>query len=175
MKIKRLIYLLIPSKSRKKLKNIYYNRLLDLYSLKHKYFYGVSNFFEVIALETTTYCNLRCFFCPNSKYERGLEKNKKLMDEELFKKIINELSKIKYQGKVELYSYGEPLTDERLPKLVNYAKYKLPKADIEINSNGFLLTLELYHKLIKNGFAAVSREYDWETVAEKMKEIFEKV
>ncbi len=151
MKIKHLIYLLIPPKFRKKAKNIYYNGLLGLYSLKHKYLYGMSDFFSAIALETTTYCNLRCFFCPNSKHERGLEKNKKLMDEELFKKIINELSEMKYKGRVLLFFFGDPLTDKRLPKLINYAKHKLPKSNIEINSNGFLLTLELYHELVKNG------------------------
>lgn len=156
MKFKRSIYSLIPSRFKKRFKNIYYDLLLNLYSLKHKFFYGRFDFFEVISLETTTYCNLQCSFCPNSKYERGLKKNEKLMDEKLFKKIINELNKIGYRGKVELYSYGEPLTDKRLSKLVNYTKYKLPKAYIEINSNGFLLTLKVYHKLIKNGLNRIN-------------------
>jgi len=173
MKIKHAVYLIVPKQFRKKAKNFYYDILSKLYSIKHKYFYGISDFFEVIALETTTYCNLRCSFCPNSKYERGLEKNKKLMNEELFKKIINELNEIKYRGKVALYSYGEPLTDERLPVLVNYAKHKLPKATIEINSNGFLLTLEKYKELIKAGLDKITVTQYSKIMPPKTKEVLE--
>jgi len=31
--------------------------------------------FSVVEVETSTACNLRCNYCPNSVYERGLLKN----------------------------------------------------------------------------------------------------
>ncbi len=157
MKVKKVLYKFVPSPFKKSVKNFYYGRILfPFHSLKHKFLYGEWDFFDTIAIETTTYCNLRCKFCPNSKYERGLLENKKLMDADLFKKIIDDLSEIRFRGNVDLYYYGEPLTDERLPEFVEYARKKLPKANIEINSNGFLLTLEIYKVLVEKGLDKIN-------------------
>ena len=151
-KLKQQLFSLFPKKIRKRIKNFYYDKLIfPIYNLKYRLYYGVWGFFDSIAIETTTYCNLRCEFCPNSKYNRGLEKNKKLMNLNLFKKIINELSEIDYRGQILLHFYGEPLTDERLSDLVKYTKRKLPKAFIQINTNGSLLTISLYEELRKSG------------------------
>ncbi len=149
MLLKKKLYSLVPKKHRRKIKFIYYGKILHfLYNLKHQFYYNQKDFFDVIALETTTYCNLRCKFCPNSIYDRGILKNKKLMDIKIFKKIIDELSEINYRGRVLLFSYGEPLTDTRLPDLISYCKQKLSKAKVEINSNGILLTVQKYKTLI---------------------------
>ncbi len=150
--IRQKIYSSLPKSLQKKSKNFYYNKFIfPLYNLKYKLNYNKWDFFDSISLETTSYCNLRCKFCPNSKYGRGLLKNKKLMDEKLFKKIINELAEINYRGHVLFHFYGEPLTDKRLPSLVEYTKKKLPRAKLQINTNGFLLTISLYKKLVDNG------------------------
>jgi len=135
------------------LKRIYYNLLISpLWKIKNLIHYsGEYDLFNSIALETTTYCNLRCKFCPNSIYERGLLKNRKLMDIKLFKKIIKELSYLNYNGSILLHFYGEPLTDKRLPELVKYIKTKIPEAKIKINTNGFLLTPKLYKQLLNKG------------------------
>ncbi|MBU0894639.1 MAG: SPASM domain-containing protein [Nanoarchaeota archaeon] len=151
-KTKYFLFSFVPKRFRKILKNFYYDFIAyPLHALKNRYFYGVPDFFDGIALETTTYCNLRCEFCPNSKYPRGLKKNTKLMDLHLIKKIINELSEIRFRGRVFLHFYGEPLTDERLPEILSYIKKKLPKNPVQINTNGFLLTLDKYKQLIKLG------------------------
>jgi GTP 3',8-cyclase len=142
----------LPPKLQKKIKSLYYDFLVyPLYSLKYLLYYGRLDFFDAIALETTTYCNLRCPNCPNSKYERGILKNKKLMSPSLFKKIINELSSINYRGQILLHFYGEPLSDKRLPDFVAHIKKKLPKASVGINTNGFLFTVPLYLKLVNSG------------------------
>jgi radical SAM protein with 4Fe4S-binding SPASM domain len=139
--LKKLIYKLVPRNIRISAKRIYY---------------FLSGFFKedtfgIINIETTTYCNLRCKFCPNSKYERGLLKNKKLMEEGLFKKIINELSENNFSGTISLQLYGEPLSDERVPEFIKYIREKCPNSWITINSNGFFLTIELYEKLLESG------------------------
>jgi len=174
MKLKRRIFLTIPRSFQKEVKDFYYGKLIDgYYRFKHLLDYGKLDFFETIAIETTTYCNLRCSFCPNSKYERGLQKNEKKMDEKIFKKIINELSRFNFSGRVALYSYGEPCTDDRLPDLVRYAREKLPKANIEINSNGFLLTLNLYKKLVDSGISCIYVSQYGKSMPKTIKEIFE--
>ena len=150
--IKHKTYSILPKNFQKKAKAIYYDKIIyPIYFLKCKYRYGQGDFFDRISIETTTHCNLRCKFCPNSKHPRGLLDNKKLFDLSLFKKVINELAEINYVGEVSLNFYGEPLTDERLPEMVAYIKKIIPKCSATINTNGFLLTIELYKKLLDVG------------------------
>jgi 8-amino-3,8-dideoxy-alpha-D-manno-octulosonate transaminase len=83
------------------------------------------------------------------------------------------LSRFNFSGRVALYSYGEPCTDDRLPDLVRYAREKLPKANIEINSNGFLLTLNLYKKLVDSGISCIYVSQYGKSMPKTIKEIFE--
>ena len=152
LKFKQKIYKLIPKRFRRGVKNIYYDKTIyPIYGLKYLIRYGRYDFFNSIAIETTTYCNLRCKFCPNSIYDRGAIERKKLMKLTLFKKIVNELGDIKYNGWILMHFYGEPLTDKRITMLVKYIKINCPNAKVQINSNGFLLTINLYKELLEAG------------------------
>ena len=165
---------MLPKPLQKKTKDFYYGKLVDgLYRMKYLYHYGLGDFFDNVAIETTTYCNLRCSFCPNSKYERGLQKNEKLMEEKLFNKIINELAQVDYRGVISLYSYGEPCTDKRIARLVKYAKDKLPKSSVEINSNGFLLTVDIYKDLVKAGIDAINVSQYADKMPPNVKKVYE--
>lgn len=88
--------------------------------------------FSSIGIETSSLCNRRCFFCPNSEFARPDE----LMSEEMFKKIIDELSSLKYKGRVEFYIYNEPMRDKRLLEFIEYTRSKLKSACLMINTNG---------------------------------------
>ncbi|MFH1358682.1 MAG: radical SAM/SPASM domain-containing protein [archaeon] len=172
--IKSKIYSMLPKNMQKKTKSFYYDSILyPINKLKNKIKYGESDFFDTICIETTTHCNLRCDFCPNKIYERGTLKNKKLMDEELFKKIINQLAEVKFKGTIMPHFYGEPLTDERLTDWVSYIKEKLPKSRIEINSNGILLTPEIYKQLINAGADSFTISQYTPEMTEGMKQVFE--
>ena len=106
---------------------------------------------HTIYIETLTACNLRCSYCPNSVYERGLIKNNQEMDPELFYKIIDELADLNWVGEIEPHSYGEPLLDERLPSFCSYIRQKIPLAKIGIYTNGELLNIDWYKKLVSAG------------------------
>jgi sulfatase maturation enzyme AslB (radical SAM superfamily) len=67
------------------------NKYQELNSLLR---YGTTDMFIDFDIETITTCNRRCSYCPNSIFERSLPKNEKLMDKELFEKIIDELAEI---------------------------------------------------------------------------------
>lgn len=103
--------------------------------------------FKNIQVQTISGCNLKCSFCPNSY----IQQEKKLMDKELFKKIINELSELNFKGRFSPYLMNEPLMDERLPDLINYSRTKLPYAKIRINSNGLLLSEDKLSQLFNEG------------------------
>jgi radical SAM protein with 4Fe4S-binding SPASM domain len=106
---------------------------------------------HTIYIETLTACNLRCSYCPNSVYERGLIKNNQEMETKLFYKIIDELADLNWVGEIQPHSYGEPLLDQRLPSFCSYIIQKLPLAKIAIFSNGELLNIDWYKKLVSVG------------------------
>ena len=103
--------------------------------------------FRNIQIQTIFGCNLKCSFCPNSYIEQKI----KLMDKELFKKIINELSELNFKGRLSPYLMNEPLMDERLIDLISYSRTKLPSAKIRINSNGLLLSEDKIFQLFNSG------------------------
>jgi len=113
--------------------------------------YGSSDFFSFVSIETTTYCNRRCWYCPNSIFERGLLENKKLLPATLFYKIVDELAELKFKGIFAPNLYGEPLLDERLIDFVAYARRKNPLIAIYIFTNGDYLTVDYYKNLVQAG------------------------
>ncbi|MGZ4944014.1 MAG: radical SAM/SPASM domain-containing protein [Halobacteriota archaeon] len=100
-----------------------------------------------VAIETTTHCNRRCSYCPNSVFERGLKENTQLIDPALFRKIIDDLAEMGFKGHLHPHLYGKPLTDPRLVSFMQYAHEKLPKAALRIFTNGDLLTPTLLDEL----------------------------
>ena len=106
---------------------------------------------HTIFIETLTACNLRCSYCPNSVFDRGLIKNNQEMDLALFYNIINELNELNWVGEIQPHSYGEPLLDNRIVELCTYIKQKLPSSKINIFSNGELFNIDIYKKLVRAG------------------------
>jgi len=103
--------------------------------------------FTRICIETRTDCNLKCSFCPQSTNPRP----NMVMSEELYKKIIDELSEINFTGRICPLSNNEPLLDDRIVDFVAHARKKCPLSLIEIITNGTLLTEELLLELFAAG------------------------
>jgi len=113
--------------------------------------YNSWDIFSMIYIETITACNRRCVYCPNSKFDRGLIKNTKNLETELFYKIIDQLAQLGWVGDVQPHYYGEPLLDDRLLAFTKYTKKRLPTSSISIFTNGDFLTINLYKNLIDAG------------------------
>lgn len=88
---------------------------------------------KVVSLETTTTCNQKCYFCPVSIAPR----EDYAMPDEMFERIVNELTTIPTLEAVFLQSYNEPTVDRRFVELcqVLFAK-GLPVAVLS-NGSGF--------------------------------------
>lgn len=99
----------------------------------------------LISIETINRCNSNCAFCPVNKTAdpRPFQK----MDEQLFKKIIQELADVNYNGYLNLYVNNEPLADKRIEEWYRFAKEQLPNAKTLMYTNGTLLNLERFKKL----------------------------
>lgn len=73
------------------------------------------------------------------------------MSFDTFKNAIDNLSSIKYSGRISPHFFGEPLLDDRLPELMSYAREKLPNAEIVIHTNGIRLSREKYDACMSAG------------------------
>lgn len=103
--------------------------------------------FSQIELETQNRCNGTCAFCGvnrNAPEQRPYAR----MTEEMYGSILAELSGLRYRGNFSLHSNNEPLLDKRLPDFAAEARQRLPQAKIKMFTNGTLLTLDLYRKLL---------------------------
>ena len=100
-----------------------------------------------VQIETLNRCNNNCSFCPVS-IGNDIRKYHK-MSEQLFCKIINDLSNINYRERISLFFNNEPFLDKRILKFLNIAKQKLPDAFHYIMTNGLVVTLSDYLEACK--------------------------
>lgn len=104
--------------------------------------------FTHVEIETFNRCNGECGFCPVNKHQDPRKPVK--MDEALFHAIIRELAALDYSGSVHLYSNNEPLLDPRIFDFAAAAKQALPKAHLHCFTNGLLLDLDKYKRLVEH-------------------------
>lgn len=117
--------------------------------------YGRRDMFTGVAIETTSICNRRCTYCPNSDDRLRSKRPQKHMDMHLYDKIIGDLAGMDFQGRVALQHYGEPLEDPYLDQRVRTTKEKLPSALITMYSNGDKLTPDRLEKLVEAGIGQI--------------------
>ena len=101
--------------------------------------------FTTCTVETYSRCNRKCVFCYNS--DAYPEREHGTMSEETYMKLIDDLARLHFRGRLSPHFYGEPLLDTRLPELISYAKKRCPNCYILVSTNGDFLTEELLKKL----------------------------
>lgn len=102
--------------------------------------------FRHVEIETVNRCNGACAFCPVSAGHDIRER--KEMSDELFYKIIEELSALNFDGRVALFSNNEPFLDPKIIDRQKYAYEHLPNAKLHLFTNGSLLTLKKFKEII---------------------------
>ena len=105
-----------------------------------------------VQIETTSYCNAKCVMCPHPIMPRRNQH----MGQELFEKIISELSEHRDKLKVlSLHFLGEPLMDPMLFERIRLVKDAGIK-EVQLNTNAQLLNEERAENLLKSGIDAVT-------------------
>jgi len=95
----------------------------------------VLNKIRLIEIELFSFCNRECSFCPNSFIDRHTDN--KLLDIDIFKKIINELVEFNYSNYISFSRYNEPLSHrDILEDRIKYIRKVLPEATLVLNTNG---------------------------------------
>lgn len=97
----------------------------------------------VIFVDPSDLCNFRCKFCPTGDIElmKKVGRPLKIMDFELYKKIIDDICEFEKPIKVlRLYKDGEPLLNPRFADMVKYAKDSGCCEKIDTTTNASWLT-----------------------------------
>ena len=102
--------------------------------------------FDRVEIETISRCNNTCAFCPVNRHVDP--RPGRVMTEHLFDRIIGMLSERRFGGGFALFSNNEPLLDSRIEDLAARARRALPDAYHYLYTNGILLTVERFQKLI---------------------------
>lgn len=104
---------------------------------------------EQIEIETHTYCNRVCWFCPNSKIDRRSTNHR--MNEALYLRILAELAEIDYDKIITYSRYNEPLADRGILNRIRQARIALPSATLLTHTNGDYLTADYLDELCDAG------------------------
>ncbi|RLA98495.1 MAG: radical SAM protein, partial [Deltaproteobacteria bacterium] len=118
-------------------------------------------------------CNFFCKYCMMSleKEKRGAISRKVVMDFDLYKKCIDDITTFPDKLKILRFAgIGEPLLHKKMADMVEYAASKDVADKIEIITNGSLLTPKLSDSLISAGLSRLIVSIQG-TTKEKYKEI----
>lgn len=99
-------------------------------------------------------CNFKCSYCIFSvdKSKRGFVSDKVIMDFDLYKKCIDEMTQFPNKIKVlRFVGIGEPLLHKNIVEMVKYAVLKKVANIVEILTNASLLTPKMSDALILAG------------------------
>lgn len=91
---------------------------------------------QSIQIGTIDYCNRKCPWCPESYLGKTPDR---VMDMDVYFKILDDLAEVNYKGKLHLYLMNEPLCDSRIKDLIAMARGEFSENLIFISTNGDLL------------------------------------
>lgn len=101
-------------------------------------------------------CNFKCSYCifQFDKSERGFISDKVVMDFDLYKKCIDEMTKFPNKIKVlRFVGIGEPLMHKKIVEMIEYAALKGVANKLEMLTNAALLTRDMSDSLIAVGLS----------------------
>jgi MoaA/NifB/PqqE/SkfB family radical SAM enzyme len=106
--------------------------------------------FSKVFIETVSYCNNDCIFCPASK-RGGAKSPQSFMPESLYVKIINEMASIFFAGSIAFHCNNEPRLDARLSSWIRTARGLLKSNFFYLYTNGILINMNLANELFDAG------------------------
>lgn len=108
---------------------------------------------QMVELEPHAFCNRTCSFCPNSTIDRLTVQTK--LDHALYESILLDLAAIRYDHVLRFARYSEPMADDHIYEMVAMARRHLPKANIDIVTNGDYLDAETLNRLREVGLSVL--------------------
>lgn len=102
-----------------------------------------------VSLETRSICNGRCAFCAASVQNRT--RADQVMPREVFDRLLAEVAAVNFTGRLAFFVNNEPLLDDDLESKIAAARDRLPRAFLQVSTNGILLTAQRAKSLLNAG------------------------
>lgn len=107
-----------------------------------------------IGIEVSSICNARCVYCAHSSKGHGLYEGN--MTWELFEHIISDIKEFPQKIKlIETFSFGEPLCNPNLAKMIKTIKNEDIAEKINFTTNGLLLTKSKIDEILAAGIDTI--------------------
>ena len=128
---------------------------------------------STIEISDSGTCNRACVFCPRSDPDWISKFDKKeFIKTELHEKICKELAEYNYKGMVLYSGFNEPMLNKKCYENIARTRRYLPKAKIELITNGDVLSLKNIAKLFDAGLSTLLISvYDGPEDMEKFKKM----
>lgn len=107
--------------------------------------------FKMVEVEINSRCNKRCVYCPVSIDPP--RDQPKLMEPTLYARLLDELVRLGFDGRLSYHFYNEPLLHPRILDIVGQTHERVPAVRQVLYSNGDLLTDELHARLSEAGIS----------------------
>ena len=111
-----------------------------------------AGFPEVVLIDSTSACNLRCSMCDHRNIRR--HRRVQTMDAGLYRRLIDQIACERPDARVWLIFFGEPCLVPDMPERIRYAKDR-GLTDVVLNSNGVLLDASRARAYVEAGLDAM--------------------
>ena len=129
---------------------------------------------SVVEISESGTCNRVCSFCPRSAPD--YPDVKEFIKPALLKKLVAELGELSYEGIFIFSGFVEPMLDKNIYQHIGISRQHMPKARIEMVTNGDVLTPNRLLKLFDSGLSTLLISvYDGPEDAERFKHMYESV
>jgi radical SAM protein with 4Fe4S-binding SPASM domain len=131
-----------------------------IYKIYKHFFHGgykVQSKLEMVVLEVTTYCNLKCPGCVRTVLHKNGEWKNQHITLEKFSQIIDELPPA---GVLVPQGIGEPTMHPQIIELIKIASDSRKFDQIEINTNALARPVEFYKQLFDAGLNELTVSVD---------------
>lgn len=108
---------------------------------------------SVVEVSESGTCNRKCVFCPRSS--PGFPDVKDFIKPELISKLASELSELNYTGIFLFSGFVEPMLDKKIFNHIKIVRNHLPRARIEMVTNGDALNLVRLRRLFDSGLSTI--------------------
>ncbi|KPF79144.1 hypothetical protein IP78_09680 [Brevundimonas sp. AAP58] len=112
---------------------------------------------RMVEIEVFSYCNRRCWFCPNATHDR-ISSNIH-MRPELYTDLLGQLRSIDYKGLISFSRYNEPFADRVILDRIREAHETLPGARIHTNTNGDYLDFDYIEEIYDAGMRSLNIQF----------------
>jgi hypothetical protein len=93
---------------------------------------------RLVEIETHSYCNRTCWFCPNSFIDR--RSARRYLPPSIYARVLADLRSVGFRQRISLSRYNEPFADESIYERLAEARTMLPYCHLQAFSNGDFLS-----------------------------------